>query len=29
MMKQRARICYSESQKVVMWDRWQKGDSLH
>jgi IS30 family transposase len=28
-MKNRTRIYYSESQKALMWDRWQKGDSLH
>jgi IS30 family transposase len=28
-MKRRPRIYYSESQKALMWDRWQKGDSLH
>ncbi len=28
-MKQRPRIYYSEAQKALMWDRWQKGDSLH
>ncbi len=28
-MKQRPRIYYTESQKALMWDRWQKGDSLH
>lgn len=28
-MKQRVRIYYTESQKAVMWERWQKGDSLH
>ncbi len=28
-MKYRTRIYYSESQKAAMWDRWQKGDSLH
>jgi IS30 family transposase len=28
-MKYRTRINYSESQKSLMWDRWQKGDSLH
>ncbi len=28
-MKHRARICYTEAQKSIMWDRWQKGDSLH
>ncbi len=27
-MKYRTRIYYSESQKALMWDRWQKGDSL-
>lgn len=28
-MKQRTRIYYTESQKTLMWDRWQKGDSLN
>lgn len=28
-MKQRPRIYYSNEQKAIMWDRWQKGDSLH
>ena len=28
-MKQRARIYYTETDKALMWDRWQKGDSLH
>jgi hypothetical protein len=28
-MKQRKRIRYSEAQKAEMWDRWQKGDSMH
>ena len=28
-MKYRTRIYYSEAQKAVMWERWQKGDSLH
>jgi transposase, IS30 family len=28
-MKQRTRIYYSESQKALMWDRWQNGDTLH
>ncbi len=28
-MKQRPRIYYSEAQKSMMWDRWQKGESLH
>jgi IS30 family transposase len=27
-MKRRTRIYYTESQKALMWDRWQKGDSL-
>jgi IS30 family transposase len=27
-MKQRARIYYSEAQKALMWERWQKGDTL-
>ena len=27
-MKRRPRIYYTESQKALMWDRWQKGDSL-
>ena len=29
MMKYRTRIYYTEEQKSVMWERWQKGDSLH
>ena len=28
-MKYRRRIYYSDAQKAQMWDRWQKGDSLH
>ena len=28
-MKQRARIYYSEPQKAMMWDRWERGESLH
>ncbi len=28
-MKQRARIYYTDTDKALMWDRWQKGDSLH
>ncbi len=28
-MKQRRRIYYTETDKSLMWDRWQKGDSLH
>jgi IS30 family transposase len=27
-MKQRPRIHYTESQKALMWERWQKGESL-
>jgi len=27
-MKQRPRIYYTESQKKLMWDHWQKGGSL-
>jgi transposase, IS30 family len=27
-MKQRPRIYYSDAQKTLMWERWQKGDSL-
>jgi hypothetical protein len=28
-MKQRPRNYYSDTQKALMWDRWQKGDSMH
>lgn len=28
-MRYRKRIRYTESQKAQMWDRWQRGDSLH
>ena len=28
-MKRRKRIYYTDTQKALMWDRWQKGDSLH
>ena len=28
-MKYKQRIYYTESQKSLKWDRWQKGDSLH
>ena len=28
-MKQRPRIYYSEADKSLMWDRWQKGESLN
>jgi hypothetical protein len=27
-MNQRRRIYYSETQKALMWERWQKGESL-
>ena len=27
-MKQRPRIHYTESQRALMWERWQKGESL-
>ena len=27
-MKYRTRIYYTEEQKTLMWDRWQKGESL-
>src|SRR5258708_4488187 len=27
-MKQRRRIYYTEAQKALMWERWQKGESL-
>jgi hypothetical protein len=27
-MKQRPRIHYTEGQKALMWERWQKGESL-
>ena len=28
-MKYQKRIYYTEADKALMWDRWQKGDSLH
>ena len=28
-MKYRPRIYYSDAQKALMWDRWEKGDSMH
>jgi len=28
-MKYRSRIYYTDSDKELMWDRWQQGDSLH
>ena len=27
-MKRRPRINYTEEQRALMWERWQKGDSL-
>src|SRR5208282_1218959 len=27
-MKQRPKIFYSEDQKAMMWNRWQRGESL-
>lgn len=27
-MKYRTRIYYTDEQKTLMWDRWQKGESL-
>ena len=27
-MKRRPRIYYTETDKALMWDRWQKGESL-
>ena len=28
-MKRRPRIYYTEEQKALMWDRWQRGESIH
>jgi hypothetical protein len=28
-MKQRPHIRYTETQRALMWDRWQQGDSMH
>ena len=28
-MKYRTRRYFTESDKALMWDRWQKGESLH
>jgi len=28
-MEPRRRIYYTEAEKALMWDRWQKGESLH
>ena len=27
-MKQRPRICYTDRQMALMWERWRKGDSI-
>ena len=27
-MKQRPRIYYTEAQKALMWDRWEKGETM-
>jgi len=27
-MKYRSRVYYTEEQKALVWERWQKGDSL-
>jgi hypothetical protein len=27
-MQQRPKIFYNEGQKAMMWDRWQRGESL-
>jgi hypothetical protein len=27
-MKQKRRIYYTDSQKALMWEQWQKGESL-
>ena len=27
-MRRRPRIYYTDSQRALMWERWQKGDSL-
>ena len=29
MRKYRKRAHFSEAEKMMMWDRWQQGDSLH
>jgi hypothetical protein len=29
MKKRRRRICLTNAEKAVMWDRWKQGDSLH
>ena len=28
-MKRRTRIVYTDAQKAEMWDRWQRGESMH
>jgi hypothetical protein len=28
-MKQRLKNYYTEAQKALMWERWQRGDSSH
>ena len=28
-MRHRPEIYYSGAQKALMWDRWEKGDSMH
>jgi hypothetical protein len=28
-MKHRTRALYTETDKALMWDRWEKGESLH
>ena len=28
-MKQRSRICYSASQRALIWERWRKGETIH
>ena len=28
-MAYRTRIYYTDAQKAEMWDRWQRGESLH
>ena len=28
-MKRRPQIRYTDAQKALMWERWQKGESLH
>lgn len=28
-MERRPRICYTESQRTLIWERWRKGDTIH